>query len=90
MYVVRVESIDGIVSCKAFTSAAMARSDFEVRQNQVIDEVMKESALFMVASARDPGIATQLVRVGRATLLDVYPPPMTEVEAAAWLADFEL
>jgi hypothetical protein len=68
----------------------MARSDFEARQNQVIDEVMKESALFMVASARDPGIATQEVRVGRATLLDLYPPPMTEVEAADWLADFEL
>jgi hypothetical protein len=90
MYVVRVVSIDGIASCKAFTSRTMARSDFEVRQNQVIDEVMKESALFMVGSARDPRIATQLVRVGRATLLDIYPPPMAEVEAAAWLADFEL
>lgn len=90
MYVVRIESIDGIVNCKAFVSRAMAYADFKVGRNQVIDEVMKESALFMVASARDPTIATQLVRVGRATLLDIYPPPMTEVEAAAWLAELEL
>ena len=90
MYVVRVESIDGIVNCKVFTSRAMARANFEVGQNQVIDEIVKESALFMVASARDPALATQLVRAGRATLLNIYPPPMTEVEAAAWLADLEL
>jgi hypothetical protein len=89
MYVVRIVSIDGIVNCKAFVSRAMACADLEVGRNGVIDEVMKESALFVV-SARDPRIATQLVRVGRATLLDIYPPPMTEVEAAAWLAGLEL
>lgn len=90
MYVVRLKSNDSIFNFRAFTSRTLARSNFDAGRDQVIDDGLQESALFVVASASDPTIATQLVRVGRATLMNIYPPPMTEIEAAAWLADLEL
>jgi hypothetical protein len=87
MYVVRLKSIDGILNHRAFTSRALARSNFEVGQDRVIDEGLDESALFDVASTDDPKTAIQLVRNGRASLVQIYPQPMTVAQAAAWLAD---
>jgi hypothetical protein len=90
MYVVRLKSIDGIVNFKAFRSRILALSHFEAVQNQVIDEILNESALFDVASARDARTAIRLVRDGRVALSRIYPPPMTQAQAAAWLADLNL
>jgi hypothetical protein len=87
MYVVRLKSIDGIFNYRAFTSRALARSNFEAGQNQVLDESLNEAALFGAASTGDPKIAIQSVRDGRASLLRIYPQPMTVAQAAAWLAD---
>jgi hypothetical protein len=90
MYVVRLKSIDGILNFRAFISRSLALSHFEAGRNQVIDEILNESALFDVASARDPGTATRLARDGRASLSRIYPQPMTQAQAAAWLADLNL
>jgi hypothetical protein len=90
MYVVRSISIDGILNFRAFTSWKLALCHFEAGQNQVIDEILNESALFDVASARDPRTAIRLVRDGRGSLSRIYPPPMTQAQAAAWLADLNL
>jgi hypothetical protein len=90
MYVVRLKSIDGILNFRAFRSRTLALSHFEAGQNQVIDEILNESALFDVASARDPRTAIRLVRDGRVVLSRIYPPPMTQAQAAAWLADLNL
>jgi hypothetical protein len=90
MYVVRLKSIDSVFNFKAFTSRQLALSCFEVGQNQVIDEGLDESALFDVASTDDPKRAIQLVRDGKASLLRIYPRPMTEAQAAAWLAHLDL
>jgi hypothetical protein len=87
MYVVRLKSIDGVYYFKAFTSRRLALSYFEAGQDQVIDEDLEESALFDVASTDDPKTAIQMVRNVRAPLVQIYPQPMTEAQAASWLAD---
>jgi hypothetical protein len=56
----------------------------------VIDEILNESALFDVASANDSRTATQLVRDGTVAVSQIYPRPMTQAQAAAWLADLNL
>jgi hypothetical protein len=90
MYVVRLKSIDGIANFRAFGSRTLALSHFEAGQSQVIDEILNETALFDVASASDPRTATQLVRDGRVAVSQIYPRPMTQAQAAAWLADLNL
>jgi hypothetical protein len=90
MYVVRLKSIDGILNFRAFRSRTLALSHFEAGQNQVIDQILNESALFDVVSASDPRTAIRLVRDGRVALSRIYPQPMTEAEAAVWLADLNL
>jgi hypothetical protein len=90
MYVVRLRSIDSSFNFKASPSRRLALSNFEAAQDQVIDEDMEEVALFEVASTDDPEIAIQRVRDGRAPLVQIYPRPMTEAQAAAWLADLGL
>jgi hypothetical protein len=90
MYVVRLKSIDGTLHFEAFTSRSLAQSSFETGRDQVIDERLDESTLFDVASVDDPKAAIQFARDGRAALLQIYPTPMTEAQAAAWLADFDL
>jgi hypothetical protein len=90
MYVVRLKSIDGILNFRAFRSRTLALSHFEAGQNQVIDEILNESALFDVVPARDPRTAIRLARDGRVALSRIYPPPMTQAQAAAWLADLNL
>jgi hypothetical protein len=90
MYVVRLKSIDGILNFRAFRSRTLALSYFETGRGQVIDEILNESALFDVASANDPRTATQLVRDGRVAVSQIYPRPMTQAQAAAWLADLDL
>jgi hypothetical protein len=90
MYVVRLKSIDGISNFRAFSSRTLALSHFEAGRSQVIDESLNESALFDVASANDPTTATQLVREGRVAVSQIYPRPMTQAQAAAWLADLDL
>jgi hypothetical protein len=75
---------------RAFRSQMLALSQFEAGQNQVIDEILNESALFDVVSARDPTTAIRLVRDGRVALSRIYPQPMTQAQAAAWLADLNL
>jgi hypothetical protein len=90
MYVVRLKSIDGILNFRAFRSRTLALSHFEAGQNQVIDEILNESALFDVVSASDPRTAIRLARDGRVALSRIYPPPMTQAQAAAWLADLNL
>jgi hypothetical protein len=90
MYVVRLKSIDGILNFRAFRSRALALSHFEAGRGQVIDEILNESALFDVASANDSRTATQLVRDGRVAASQIYPRPMTQAQAAAWLADLDL
>jgi hypothetical protein len=90
MYVVRLKSIDGIVNLTAFRSRTLALSHFEDGQSQVIDEILNESALFDVRSTGSPRTAIQLVRDGRVAVSRIYPPPMTEAQAAAWLADLNL
>jgi hypothetical protein len=90
MYVVRLKSIDGIVNFRAFRSRTLALSHFEAGQSQVIDEILNESALFDVASANDSRTATQLVRDGTVAVSQIYPRPMTQAQAAAWLADLNL
>ena len=89
MFVVRLRSVDSGFALRAFTSRRLALSVFEVGQNQVIDEGLEESALFEVASTDDPKTAIQHVRDGRAPLMQIYPRPMTEAQAAAWLADLD-
>jgi hypothetical protein len=90
VYVVRLRSINSSFNFRAFTSRRLAFSNFEAGQDQVIDEGLEEAALFDVASTDDPKTAIQRVRVGRASLLQIYPRPMTEAQAAAWLADLNL
>jgi hypothetical protein len=90
MYVVRLKSIDGIANLRAFRSRTLALSHFEAGQSQVIDEVLKESALFDVTSTSEPTTAIQLVRDGRVPVSRIYPRPMTQAQAAAWLADLYL
>jgi hypothetical protein len=90
MYVVRLKSIDGIMNFRAFSSWASALVHFEAGQSLVIDENLDECALFDVASASDPATAIRLVRDGRVALSRIYPRPMTQAEAAAWLADLNL
>jgi hypothetical protein len=90
MYVVRLKSIDGIANFRAFRSRTLASSHFEAGQSQVIDEILHETALFDVASASDPRTATQLVRDGRVAVSQIYPRPMTQAQAAVWLADLDL
>jgi hypothetical protein len=87
MYVVRLKSIDGTLHFSAFTSGSLAQSIFESGRDQVIHERLDESTLFDVASADDPKTAIQRAREGRASLLRIYPPPMTEAQAVAWLAN---
>jgi hypothetical protein len=90
MYVVRLKSIDGILNFRAFRSRRLALSHFETGQSQVIDESLNESALFDVASVSDPITAIRLVRDGRVAVSQIYPRPMTQAQAAAWLADLNL
>jgi hypothetical protein len=90
MYVVRLKSIDGIANFKAFGSQTLAISYFEASESQVIDESLNEAALFDVASTSDPRAAIRLVRDGRVSLSRIYPQPITQAEAAAWLADLDL
>jgi hypothetical protein len=56
----------------------------------VIAESLNEAALFDVASTSDPSAAIRLVRDGRVALSRIYPWPMTQAQAAAWLADLDL
>jgi hypothetical protein len=88
MYVVRLRSIDDILDYKAFTSRALTLSTFEAGQNQVIDERLGESTLFDATSADDAKTAIQFAREGRASLLRIYPPPMTEVQARGLASRF--
>jgi hypothetical protein len=90
MYVVRLKSIDGILNFKAFRSRTLALSHFEVGQSQVIDESLNEAALFDITSTSEPRTAIRLVRDGRVAVSRIYPPPMTQAQAAAWLADLNL
>jgi hypothetical protein len=82
MYVMRLKSIDSIFSCGSFTSRLLASSSFESDQNQVIGDV-NGAAIFDIASASDPRIATQLARDGRVAVSQIYPRPMTQAQAAA-------
>jgi hypothetical protein len=90
MYVVRLKSIDGIANFRAFKSRTLALFHFEAGQSQVVDEILNESALFDVRSASDPRRAIRLVRDGSVALSRIYPQPMTQAQAAAWLADLYL
>jgi hypothetical protein len=87
MYVVSLKSIDGIMNFRAFRSRTLALSHFETGQRQVIDEILDESALFYVTSTSEPETAIRLVRDGRVAVSRIYPPPMTQAQAAALLAD---
>jgi hypothetical protein len=51
---------------------------------------LDESVLFDGASVDASKTAIQFVKDGRASLLQIHPQPMTEEQAAAWLANFEL
>jgi hypothetical protein len=75
---------------RAFRSRTLALSRFEAGRNLLIDETLSESALFDVASTSDPGAAIRLVREGSVTLSQIDPWPMTQAQAAAWLADLNL
>jgi hypothetical protein len=44
----------------------------------------------MWASRAIPRTAIRLVRDGRVALSRIYPQPMTQAEAAAWLADLNV
>jgi hypothetical protein len=90
MYVVRLKSIDGITNLRAFRSQTLALSHFEAGQSQVIDGILNESALFDVTSTSEPRTAIRLVRDGRVAVSRIYPPPMTQAQAASWLADLNL
>ena len=91
MYVVRLRSFNSSFDFKAFTSRRLALSNFEAGQKQAIDEGLEESALFeVVCTMDDPKTAIQRVRDGSATLVQIDPRPMSEAQATAWLADFNL
>jgi hypothetical protein len=90
MYVIWLKSIDGILNFRAFRSRTLALSHFEAGESQVIDEILNESALFDVASANDPRAAIRMVRDGSVAVSQIYPRPMTQAQATAWLADLEL
>jgi hypothetical protein len=85
-----LKSSDGIANLRAFRSRTLALSHFEAGQSQVIDEILKEAALFDVTSTSNPTTAIRLVRDGRVAVWQIYPPPMTQAQAAAWLADLYL
>jgi hypothetical protein len=65
-------------------------SGFETGQDGLIDGNLKEPAMFDVVAANDPRSAIRLVRDGGIALLEVHPGPMTEAQAAAWLANLYL
>jgi len=90
MHVVRSKSIDGSLDFEAFSSRSLAQSIFEAGQNDVIVERLDELTLFDVSSADDPKTAIQFAREGKAALLPIYRTPMTEAQAATWLANFDL
>jgi hypothetical protein len=90
MYVVRLKSSNGILNFRAFRSRTLALSYFESGESQVICEALKESALFDVALASDARAAIRPVRNGGVAVSRIYPTPMTQAQAAAWLAEFYL
>jgi hypothetical protein len=75
---------------RAFGSRTLALSHFEAGESRVIDEILNESALFDLALVSDPRTAIRLVRDGRVAPSRIYPPPMTQAQAAAWLAGLNL
>jgi hypothetical protein len=89
MYVVRLKSIDS-VHLRSFTSRSLPLSGFESGQDAVIAENMKEAATFDIAAADDPRTAVRLVRQDGIASSEILPQPMTEAQAAAWLADLYL
>jgi hypothetical protein len=75
MNAVRLRSIDGGLNRKVLAFRRAVPSNFEAVQKRTVDERLEESALFDAALV--PAVLICL-------------RPMTEAQAAAWLADFEL
>ena len=90
MFVVRLKSFNSTFNLGSLTSRPLILSSLESGQNPVIDEDPNEVAIFDIASANDPRTVIRFVRDGFATLPEILSRPMTETQAAAWLADLYL
>jgi predicted RNase H-like nuclease (RuvC/YqgF family) len=86
MWVVRLKSIESILHLRSFASRPIASSNFDSGQNRVIEEKPKEVAMINLTSANDPRTTVLLVREGGIALSEILFQPMTEAQAAAWLA----
>jgi hypothetical protein len=90
MWVVRLKSIGTVLHLRSFASRPIASSKFDSGLNRVIDENRKEVAMISLVSANDPRTSVRLVRDRGIALSEILPRPMTEAQAAAWLANLYL
>jgi hypothetical protein len=89
MYVVRLKVTDGEVDFKAFTKRPSAFARYKAGEANVRSG-LDHSALFEVASTDDPRTAIEMVKSGKANLLELYPRPMTQAEASEILRSIGL
>jgi hypothetical protein len=75
---------------RSFASRPIAPSNFDSGQNRAIDEKPKELAMINLTSANDPRTSVLLVREDGIALSEILSQPMTEAQAAAWLATLYL
>jgi hypothetical protein len=86
----QMKSIDNTRKFAFFSSRPLVPSSFEAGKNQDIEKDIDKSAMFDVASVSDPKAVIRLVWDGGPLLSGIIPRPMTEVQAAAWLAGLYL
>jgi hypothetical protein len=86
MWVLRLRSIESVLHFRSFASRPIAPSNFDAGQNQVIDVKPKELTMISLSSANDPRTSVLLIREGGIELSEILSQPMTEAQAAGWLA----
>lgn len=89
MFVVRLKITDGEVDFKAFSKRPSAFARFKAGEAHV-ENGLDQSALFEVASTDDPRVAVEMVKNGKAALLELYPRPMSQAEATEILRSIGL
>jgi hypothetical protein len=89
MFVVRIKTTDGDLDFKAFSARPPARTRFYAAHKRIPAD-FDETALFEVASTDNARVAIDMVKAGKAALLEIYPEPMTKEQAEAFLAELGL
>lgn len=89
MFVVRLKFTDREQDLKAFTERAGALTRFRAARLRIIEGDIEEAAVFEVV-AEQPKAAIELLALGKASLLEIYPEPKTREQAEQWLAKIGL